>query len=224
MKFKQLLFLLIFGVSTSAFGQIDIGIGFLVQPSNDTLDFSAEYTDGCFSPEIHMFTFGSGSVLSDEVIMCWEVNNGAPVCYPFSIVSFPIMWGTNLQSTYPDTICMNPCGSVDVTFYVSHPNDPNQSNDTLRITFQDDCGALNASNLDQELMNIFPNPAINELTVELNQSADVLNVLSIDGRVKQTIDRPENTVNINVDSYDPGVYLIEVISDDKRHISRFVKE
>ena len=224
MKIKLIVALSFLGIYSSNLGQIDLSMVQIIEPVNDTLDFSVEYTDGCFSPQAHIFTNGSGTVNSDEIMVCWVINNGTPNCNPYETISFQIGWGMNLQTSYWDTICINQCQTIDLMCYVNHPNDPNQSNDTLRITLQDDCNNLGTSNFIKEFVKIYPNPVNNDLNVELSQNADFLNVLSADGRIIHTIKHPKNKIKINLDLYNPGIYLIQITSDKKQYTSKFIKQ
>jgi hypothetical protein len=184
-----------------------------------------EYTNGCFSPMAHIFTTGSQTVSSDEITVCWVVNNGTPDCALFdSNNPFQIGWGMNLQPTYWDTICINPCESIELMCYVSHANDPDHSNDTLRVILQDDCTLLKVPELQNTQIQIFPNPANSQINVRLNDQAEVLNVLTIDGKIKLSIQNPTDSEYIDLTAYHSGIYFIQVISDNHKYFSRFIKE
>ena len=224
MKLKSILFVWYFALSTTVFGQLDLTMMNWVAPANDTLDFSVAYVDGCFSPSVQMFTFGSGTVLSDEITMCWVINNGAPECNPFETSSFSIGWGMNLQSTYWDTICINPCQALELMCYVTHPNDPDHSNDTLRVTLQDDCTSLGLNDLQSTPLQVLPNPASDQITIRFQGQAEDLRLVSADGRILASKQNPSTSETIDLTGFNSGIYFVEVISKNHRYISRIVTQ
>jgi hypothetical protein len=223
MKLKSILITLTFGLSMTTFSQIDLSMVQFIEPTNDTVDFSVEYTNGCFSPMVHVFANGSGTVSSDEIAVCWVINNGTPQCRLYDSSAFTITWGMNLQPTYLDTICMNPCQSLELMCYISHPNDPNQSNDTLRITLQDNCPTLTTPEIQDLPVQIFPNPANTQINVRLNDQAEVLNVLSIDGRSMSSIQNPGKLEHVDLTTYTSGIYFIQILSNNQQYVSKFIK-
>ena len=222
---KNMLFpFIIFGfMSFYSFGQIDLAMFQLIEPTNDTIDFSAEYTVGCFSPEVHIFTFGSGTISSDEITVCWSVYGGTPDCMPYSNIHFSIGWGINLQPTYWDTICVNPCEAVELVCYVTHPNDPNHNNDTLRVILIDQCVFLNTEEQTNKLFNSFPNPVKNKLNIELIGDIETLNIFSADGKIIQTIKNPNSAELIVTKNYAPGVYFLSAVSNNNKYTKKFIK-
>ena len=65
MKYFTLLLFLFLNVHV--FAQIDLRMISLIEPANDTVDFSTAYADGCFSPEAQAFSTGSGTVNSTDI-------------------------------------------------------------------------------------------------------------------------------------------------------------
>ena len=209
MKYFTLLLFLFLNVHV--FAQIDLRMISLIEPPNDTVDFSTAYADGCFSPEAQAFSTGSGTVNSTDISVCWSVNGGALNCQPYDNISFPIGFGTNLQTTYWDTICVNSCQAIDLMCIVTHPNDPHPSNDTLRITLQDDCPSLPIRTYPEQISRIYPNPAVGLLTIKLKEEIDRLRILSVDGQEVFAKTQPQLNNQIDVSSFHAGLYLIQMM-------------
>lgn len=212
---KHFTLLLFLFLNTNVFAQIDLRMVSLIEPANDTVDFSTAYPDGCFSPQAQAFSTGSGTVNSTDISVCWSVNGGASNCQPYDNISFSIGFGTNLQTTYWDTICVNSCQAIDLMCIVTHPNDPNPSNDTLRITLQDDCPSLPIRTYPEQIRRIYPNPAADFLTIELNEEIDLLRILSVDGQEVFARTQPQLYNHIDISSFRSGLYVIQMMAGNR---------
>lgn len=222
MRYFTLLFFLFSCVN--GFTQIDLRMISLIEPANDTVDFSTTYPDGCFSPEAQAFSTGSGTVNSTDISVCWSVNGGALNCQPYDNISFPIGFGTNLQTTYWDTICVSSCQAIDLMCIVTHPNDPNPSNDTLRITLQDDCPSLPVRTYPEQISRIYPNPAVDFLTIELKKEIDLLRILSVDGQEVYAQTQPQLNNQIDISSFRTGLYLIQMMTGGRSYTKTVIIE
>lgn len=84
-------------------------------------------------------------------------------------------------------------------------------------------GSVNDPNF--ENVQVYPNPANDILSVELNENVSnaSYSIYSIDGSlVTQASFR--NNKQIDLIGIEPGVYTIQIVSDDKTYMSRFVKQ
>jgi len=74
--------------------------------------------------------------------------------------------------------------------------------------------------------SIFPNPTTGELTIKLTDSmSELLSMRDVTGKVVLTMDLDNSDVfMIDLGSYDPGMYLLELVSESgKRYVERVVK-
>jgi len=73
---------------------------------------------------------------------------------------------------------------------------------------------------------IYPNPASNNLTLEIDQKLDVesLTIVDVQGRLVRTLDlAPATTVvNINVASFENGIYFVRLHSNEKQYNRSFI--
>ena len=71
--------------------------------------------------------------------------------------------------------------------------------------------------------SIFPNPANNMLTIYNleNKSIDKIEILDLTG--KKVLEQKNNSNTINVENLQNGMYLLQIISDGKNSVSKFIK-
>ena len=76
-------------------------------------------------------------------------------------------------------------------------------------------------------IEVFPNPVEDKFYIKLDNSnfgSVLLRVHSSNGRLIDERTINNSTTEINTNSYENGIYLIEIISDDKRFTKRIVKQ
>jgi hypothetical protein len=71
-------------------------------------------------------------------------------------------------------------------------------------------------------IDIYPNPAVNNLTIESPQSA-IIEITNIQGQLIKTFTISGKT-NIDISSLPSGVYIIEAKTDKEMTVKKFVKE
>ncbi len=72
-------------------------------------------------------------------------------------------------------------------------------------------------------MSIYPNPATNNLTVEVQQNSEI-EILNINGQTIETIYNKDAKTTIDLGKLSNGVYIIEVKNDQGIAIKKFIKE
>jgi len=72
-------------------------------------------------------------------------------------------------------------------------------------------------------MDVYPNPASNNLTVESAVNG-VIDIINIQGQLIQTLPTSRNKTNIDISSYPSGVYFLEIRTDKGLEVKKFVKE
>ncbi|MBD3636059.1 MAG: T9SS type A sorting domain-containing protein [Crocinitomicaceae bacterium] len=71
---------------------------------------------------------------------------------------------------------------------------------------------------------IYPNPASNEVHIDLNSSPSLIEIFDLSGRKVYSKLPTESIVNINVNSWDPGVYVVRMTGEMGITSTRFVVE
>jgi len=71
-------------------------------------------------------------------------------------------------------------------------------------------------------INIYPNPAVNELIIE-TQINSLINIRDITGKIIFSEQISSNSNKIDVTGINPGLYTIEIITEKGKRISRFIK-
>ena len=102
-----------------------------------------------------------------------------------------------------------------------HPN-PNL-HPKLDITYTTPVGLNNVDQSKREFQ-IFPNPVKNILKLELNNLGPyIIEIISINGKILESINSNSKKVKINLESIESGVYLIRLYQDGKVTTKKFVK-
>jgi hypothetical protein len=71
-------------------------------------------------------------------------------------------------------------------------------------------------------INIYPNPAINNLIIESPQA--VIEITNIQGQIIKTFAITGNKTNIDVSAFPSGVYVVEVKTEKGISVNKFIKE
>ena len=71
---------------------------------------------------------------------------------------------------------------------------------------------------------LYPNPAKRRLIVEASEPVNMLEIYNINGALVYRQDNCSDRVEINVETYATGTYMIRLTTDSSVEIRRFVKE
>lgn len=84
---------------------------------------------------------------------------------------------------------------------------------------------LSTEHLDNIAFQVYPNPTENQIFIIGNYvfSDFKIQIVNINGQVLQAAINVDETRSIDVSNLDSGVYFIQLYSDSKRGISKFVK-
>jgi hypothetical protein len=83
--------------------------------------------------------------------------------------------------------------------------------------------AINEISKNEELVNIFPNPATNNLTIESPQSA-VIEITNIQGQLIKNLVASSNKTYVDISTLPSGVYILEVKTEKGIAVKKFLKE
>ncbi len=94
--------------------------------------------------------------------------------------------------------------------------------DTWIVKLAPDVMAI--SSLTKNTFRLYPNPAINILTLEsaYNLVFDKIIITDLTGKI--VLEQTQNTNQINVENLDKGIYIIQAFSSDKKFTNKFIKE
>ena len=74
------------------------------------------------------------------------------------------------------------------------------------------------------VVRIYPNPASNELNLEiLDSSFDSVSIYSINGMLMQAFDSPESNFRVDVSNFASGMYFVQFVSNGMSYTKRFIK-
>lgn len=168
-------------------------------------------------------------VSNNSLISFWVKEEGDT--YGFIEIGF--LRNPNDISTFTRLASYNP--STNMTLYtLNMANYLPQYGKNLAIIvksktiFVDDFNYDNVlSNSNFELLQVivYPNPASNKLFIDCNSSIDLIKIYDINGRVlNEIIDINKNQIQIDIDNLSSGLYFLEVNSDGKKDVVKFMKK
>jgi hypothetical protein len=115
--------------------------------------------------------------------------------------------------------------SIRVSDSISEPPPPPNNYASIRFYGKRISNKTDGINevLKNEQINVYPNPAINILTIEILKSA-VIDILDIQGQtiIQQTVQ--QGKTDIDISGLAKGVYILRLCGNDKTVVSRIVKE
>jgi hypothetical protein len=172
----------------------------------------------------------SVSNVSDIEATNYVVNSGATVTLQAAdrIVLKP---GSHAASGSHFTAKITPCSSKSCAWVPSNsmlktnPSENNVWYPNMNIINNDvpQLSSINQINNQQNPnIDIYPNPAVNNLTIESPQSA-IIEITNIQGQLIKTFTISGKT-NIDISSLPSGVYIIEAKTDKEMTVKKFVKE
>ena len=100
------------------------------------------------------------------------------------------------------------------------------SGDATRLVSLAISGTLSVdSNVLNDAVSIYPNPANNQLTISTTIGLDRISILDLNGRLLSVIDRNGEIESyvLDVNHLSKGVYFLELISGDSKSIKKFMK-
>ena len=71
---------------------------------------------------------------------------------------------------------------------------------------------------------IYPNPVMHQLTIEASDAINMLEIYTITGALVSKQSNCSNKVEVNVESFVPGTYMIRLTTDKTIEIRKFIKE
>jgi hypothetical protein len=174
------------------------------------------------------FTIVPDSVILHHYYVLNNASGSAPLTYLWS-------WGDGTYDSiaYPShtystagnyTICLN---ITDFTGCVSASCDSSylqkSTNDVIYVDVVSEIiTELNNNELTDQI-NIYPNPATYNLTIETLQKSTI-EIISIHGQLIKTLATGSTKTNIDVSALPCGVYIVEVKTEKGMAVRKFVKE
>ncbi len=187
-------------------------------------------TTGCIGKANYAVTIGSGAASTPQIIYASKKL----ICIQGKVKSY--QWGYDDANTLDSTAF---AGAINQSYYVAAPETTTR-NYWVMTTTEDGCtnkAYYNkpADNTPKTIddtngevtMNVFPNPAYNNVTVELSTAIagtmriDIVNMM---GQVVSTISTDTHTANIDVASLPAGIYIVDCyVEGVKVGAAKFVK-
>ena len=81
---------------------------------------------------------------------------------------------------------------------------------------------LSVQTLNNQHFNIYPNPAVTVLSIEIQEQINTKEILDLCGRIVQT--ETNNTNFVDVQTLPAGMYMLRLTTDKGIYQQKFVKE
>ncbi len=187
-------------------------------------------TTGCIGKANYAVTVGGGTASTPQIIYASKKL----ICIQGKVKSY--QWGYDDANTL-DSAAFG--GAINQSYYVAAPETTTR-NYWVMTTTEDGCTnkayynkpadntPKTIDNTNGEVtMNVFPNPAYNNVTVELSTAVEGtmrIDVANMMGQVVSTISTDSHTTNIDVANLPAGIYIVDCyIEGVKIGAAKFVK-
>ena len=77
---------------------------------------------------------------------------------------------------------------------------------------------------DKNLFKVYPNPANNEVTVSSTEKLSKVTIYDVTGKVMFTSSDVNLNSTVNVSAFSRGIYVVEVLTDNKTSVKRLILE
>jgi|GEM_PF-5565440 len=131
-------------------------------------------------------------------------------------------WKANTLFLQVNPVVVSP--NVTTSYTVTGTNANGCKNEAVFNLNVDPCVGLNEINAGQTLLKVYPNPANDRITIDMNgTSIKTIRLTDISGRVLSVITTEDNTSGFDLQGLAAGVYYVKVQSAEGSGVSRFVK-
>ena len=109
------------------------------------------------------------------------------------------------------------CFTDSVTYYINSPNGKDSCHYSVPLGLYE---------IRPEEFSVYPNPASKEIRVEagFDLEKSIVNIYNIQGQIMKKGIRVRSGSVINISQIKPGIYVVEIITDNKHFITKFIKE
>ncbi len=183
------------------------------------------YLTGLFySPTL---TFGSTTLTNEglEDIFLAKYNSNGNVVWAKSAggTSFEVAWSVAVNSS-GNIYLAGWFGSPTLTFGSTTLTNADNSGNSADIFIAKLSTATGINELNN-LLNIsfYPNPAINNITIESPQQA-LIEIFNIQGLLIKTLTKSGNKISVDISDFTKGIYFVKVKTDEGMLVEKFTKD
>jgi hypothetical protein len=198
-----------------------------------------DHADGAkfYNPDENLARMQSGELMSVEYrdmpqsddILELHTNNYRTTNYVFVVEVYGLLDSSvYLVDNYTNTeTVLNNDGSTAVNFSVDPSNPGSIATDRFELRFE--TSTLGSTEFDLQGISVYPNPASDIVNIDLGQNAgrfDNIELFDIRGRLvaKQSLDNQLQQTQIDVNTFNSGVYLLKVSSDSETFTTKVIVE
>ena len=149
-----------------------------------------------------------------------------------SVSNIAVLLGNGVGAFGPEILFPTPANGSSIAIAKDFNGDGKSDIVTMNSTFDDNVSILlncfSPTNLTENSfttnLSIYPNPAFSQLTVKSEITLGTITLTNLLGSVVYKENVKENETNIDVSKLTTGVYFVETILNEKRNVSKLVKE
>lgn len=201
--------------NVSGYSSLEIEFYFYPNSMENGEDFFVRYYDG--SSWNTVATYASGSSFTNNSFYVATVTvDASNYNFPTNArFRFQCDASANADRVYIDAVTVTGIGSGSKV-----AQGPRQTITQL--------GSLNEAklikDLDEDGFNAYPNPVSNELTVESEDVINTMKIYDITGKLLSNKTINATQTQVDVSTYQPGIYMISVETEDEVITKKFVKQ
>ena len=152
---------------------------------------------------------------SDEV---YEVAENEGSTYAWEVTGGTILEG---QGTYMITVSWEGEGSGSVSVEEETAGGCAGSSEAFEVMI-DDCTAIGEN--EQLEFSISPNPANEFVRISSEHSISTMSIYSLSGKQVETINVQAASITLNTSSYQSGIYIVRIVTDQGSLSKRLIVE
>jgi hypothetical protein len=115
----------------------------------------------------------------------------------------PVVLDFTINVTYPIENCELVAFIQDV--------DTKEVMQTVKVNIADIVGI---NNIGEKYTKIYPNPATNNVTIQSGSNIKHISIYDVNGRKVYEVALDQNKINLNIESLNKGVYVIQIDSNN----------
>jgi len=182
--------------------------------------------EGDFSESLEVTVGATLPVINGEEIVCdfstetYEVEDHDGSNYLWTVNGGVIIEG---QGTYLVTIDWNGEGNGTIEVEEETVDGCTGVSEEFVVTI-DDCTGIgeNGEETSEQQIDVYPNPATDFLIVKSTSIIRHIKLINIDGKSIIEDDQTGNTLRLNTQNIDRGLYLLKVVTDDQIAVKRVI--
>lgn len=156
-----------------------------------------------------------------DEIHCYDLNGN--LVTSFGENGIAIIDQNDIPQSYPNKAAISPDGNI---YLISNTNDPNNPDNTMFLAINVTGFNANLSVVDNEFENqivVNPNPTTGLVSISNSENTTIDKVEMTDSLGKIIFTETENTSQIDLSNFSPGIYILKIYSEQSVSQKKMIK-